>query len=79
LTFATGYTGLVPGAGQAVREGLGWASFMLGEVTNFGRFVRASTDAAERQIRFFWYGQDSWRVSRKLQINYGLRWEMIFA
>ena len=78
LTFNTGYTGLVPGAGQGVQEGLGWATFMLGEVTNFGRFVSKSADAAERQNRYFWYGQDSWRISRKLQVNYGLRWEMIF-
>jgi hypothetical protein len=78
LTFDTGYTGLVPGAGQGVQEGLGWATFMLGEVTSFGRFVSNSTAAAERQNRFFWYGQDSWRISRKLQLNYGLRWEMIF-
>ena len=78
LTFDTGYTGIVPGAGQGVQEGLGWATFMLGEVTSFGRFVSNVTDAAERQNRFFWYAQDSWRVSRKLQVNYGLRWEMIF-
>ena len=78
LTFDTGYTGIVPGAGQGVQEGLGWATFRLGEVTSFGRFVSNVTDAAERQNRFFWYAQDSWRVSRKLQVNYGLRWEMIF-
>lgn len=78
LSFNKDITGIVePGGGGAV-EGLGIASFLLGDVSSFGRYVSSSTDAEERQKRFFWYGQDEWRVSPKLTVTLGLRWEMIF-
>jgi hypothetical protein len=78
LSFSPGYTGYVPSAGAGVQQGLGWATFLLGEATFFSRYVSSSTDAQERQKRFFWYVQDTWRVTPKLQLNYGVRWEMIF-
>ena len=34
--------------------------------------------AAERQKRWFFYGQDSWRISPKFTMTYGLRWEIYF-
>ncbi len=78
LQFENGYTGNVPAGGGDPQGGLGLASFLLGEVTDFGRYVSVSTDAQERQKRFFWYAQDTWRITPKLQFNYGLRWEMVF-
>ncbi len=56
--------------------GLGLASFMLGEVSSFQRYVSNSLDAGERQWRTFYYGEDTWKVTPKLTINYGLRWEI---
>jgi Carboxypeptidase regulatory-like domain/TonB dependent receptor len=58
--------------------GLGLASFMLGDVTSFNRYVSTSTNAKEFQKRTFFYGQDTWRVTHKLQFNLGLRWELYF-
>jgi hypothetical protein len=58
--------------------GLDFATFMLGDVTQLSRYVSTSTDAAERQHRMFYYGQDTWRVTPKLTVNYGLRWEVYF-
>ena len=58
--------------------GLGLASFLLGQVQSFTRYVSNSTDAAERQKRLFSYAQDTWRVTPKLTVNYGLRWEIYF-
>ncbi|MCA1602387.1 MAG: TonB-dependent receptor, partial [Acidobacteria bacterium] len=58
--------------------GLGLASFLLGDVGLFARSVGTTTDAKEYQRRWFFYGQDTWRATRKLTLNYGLRWELIF-
>ena len=61
---------------QGTNGGSGLATFLLGDVSRFERYVSNSLDARETQNRWFFYGQDSWRVSKKLTINYGLRWEI---
>ena len=58
--------------------GLGFATFMLGDVSQFQRTQTANTNAAERQKRIFSYVQDQWRVTPKLTLTYGLRWEIYF-
>jgi hypothetical protein len=58
--------------------GLSMATFMLGEVTHFGRYVSTSTNAKEFQKRTFFYAQDTWHVNHKLTLNYGVRWELYF-
>jgi len=58
--------------------GLSLASLLLGDVQSFTRYISNSTDAAERQKRFFTYVQDTWRITPKLTVNYGLRWEIYF-
>jgi hypothetical protein len=52
------------------------AAFLLGDVSVFERYISSVTDAEERQNRWFFYGQDQWKATRKLTINYGLRWEV---
>ena len=63
--------------GAVASSGLGLATFLLGDVTGFGRYISTQTDARERQWRHFYYGQDSWRATQKLTINYGLRADII--
>ncbi len=58
--------------------GLGFATMLLGQVTSFNRYVSTSTNAKEFQKRTFFYGQDTWRATRSLTVNIGLRWEMYF-
>lgn len=60
--------------------GLALATFLIGDVTSFERFVStpAATDAGERQKRFGFYGQDTWRINSRLTLSYGLRWEIYF-
>ena len=66
------------GTSNAGTGGLDLATFLLGQVTFMDRYVSSSLDAAERQKRFFFYGQDSFRVTRKFTLTYGLRWEHYF-
>jgi len=63
--------------------GLDLATFLLGDVTRLQRYVNnpnlaSANNAAERQWRTFFYGQDTWRATSKLTVNYGLRWEIYF-
>jgi outer membrane receptor protein involved in Fe transport len=57
--------------------GLGLATFLLGDVTKFARYISPSTDAAERQWRHAFYAQDTWRANSRLTFNYGLRLDII--
>jgi hypothetical protein len=72
LTFGTSRTGH-----GAFGQGLGLATLLLGDVTEFGRYISSNTDARERQWRHFYYGQDTWRATQKLTVNYGLRLDVI--
>ena len=69
---------IVTAVGASPVDGLGLATFLLGGRHSFDRYVSSSTDAEERQKRFFWYGQDEWRVTPKLTATLGVRWEMVF-
>ncbi len=77
LHFNDSMTALGTGGGS-YNYGIGLATFLLGDVTSFGRYVSSSLDAEERQKRNFFYGQDEWRPNSKLTITYGVRWEMVF-
>ena len=48
LTFNGGVTGYVAAAGQNPPPGIGLATFLLGDVTNFKRYVSTSTNAQEQ-------------------------------
>jgi Carboxypeptidase regulatory-like domain/TonB dependent receptor-like, beta-barrel len=71
------------GTSNSTSGGLDLATFLLGDVTSFARYVNnpniaSANNAAERQKRWFFYGQDTFRATSKLTINYGLRWELYF-
>lgn len=83
LTFGRDRTGgdyLVNPADPSTRvtaPGNGLATFLVGDVTSFKRYVSTSVDAKEQQWRHFYYGQDTWRVTPKLTVAYGLRADVI--
>lgn len=58
-------------AGQQI--GFGYANFLLGDYTT----LQQNTGADYRQGKSQWatYLQDSWKVNRKLTIDYGVRWD----
>lgn len=77
LTFNADQTqGPDPTDPTKIIGGSGLAAFLLGDVSSFGRYVSASTNANETQPRFFFFGQDTIRVTNKLTVNLGLRWEI---
>ena len=55
--------------------GLGFASFILGDVGSFNRYTSESTNAKEFQKRDYFYVQDTWRASQRLTVNAGVRYE----
>jgi len=90
LTFATlsgtsngsvtnaGATGipasLVTGAYSA---GFPYANFLLGDVTAATQY--APVDARMYKAQWALFVQDSWRVTRKLTVDYGIRWDYATA
>jgi hypothetical protein len=75
----TGIVNFAPGpTSNSTTNGLGFASFLLGEVTSYSRYVSTSTNAKEFQKRLFFYAQDTWHFSPKITLSYGLRYEAYF-
>lgn len=67
----------VPGNVNTFEDGFGLATFLLGDVTSFNRYVSTSITAAERQWRHYYYAQDTWRITPKLTLAYGIRADVI--
>ncbi len=78
LSFNHKQTALYDPATKSYTGGLDLASFLLGDVSHFERFASVSQTAAESQKRFFLYAQDQFRMSSKLTVTYGIRWEDYF-
>ncbi len=70
----------ITGSADVPDSGLGPASFLLGMPSSFGRFVQTVTTFPEdTQWRMYYFAQDTWRVTQKLTLSYGLRWDTWFA
>ena len=68
-SFRNRGTGL-PGFGAT---GVGYASFLLGEVDSLGLNSPRAARFSNNTLAFFM--QDSWRATPKLTLNYGVRWD----
>jgi len=71
LNFDSGDTSLAGSGGMAL------ATMLLGDVSNFQRFVSPpNVQAIGHQWREFSYAQDTWRVTPKFTMTLGVRWEI---
>jgi hypothetical protein len=78
INFNASETGdlTVDNAALGASTGLGLASYLLGLPATFGRYYTAyNYYPGLRETRTFAFAQDSWRVTTKLTLTYGLRWE----
>jgi hypothetical protein len=69
-------TNTVTGYGGAF--GVGLLSVLQGQIAQFQRFDVYNSNAGNRQKRLAFYAQDTWRVTPKLTLDYGVRWDIIF-
>ncbi len=57
-------------------SGLGTADFMLGVLSSAN--ITSFVDNTFQQPGYFFYVQDDWKVSRKLTLNLGLRYDFVY-
>ncbi|MBV9157401.1 MAG: TonB-dependent receptor, partial [Acidobacteriaceae bacterium] len=79
ITFTDAVTGnpdIDTLAAGLASTGSALGSYLLGLPSTFGRYFTAyGYYPGLRETRIFLFGQDSWRITPKLTLNYGLRWE----
>ena len=78
LVFGSAETGLPSTQGQALGGGgvgFPYASFLMGRVNN--ATVNSPQDPQWRNQRWGLFLQDTWKVTRRLTLDYGLRWDLL--
>jgi len=60
-------------SGVTGTTGFGYASFLLGQVDNLN--INPATQSKLGYHSFAFYAQDSWKITRKLTLDYGLRYD----
>ncbi len=73
FNFTGGLTALRGGAAPTVYNG--WADWLLGLANGMGKDLQYVNPAAVRMPSYGFYARDQWQVTRKLTLNYGVRYE----
>lgn len=69
-----GFTPLITGQPGVANSGNAFASFLLGEVNSAG--TQRPDIINSRSAYWAFYAQDDYRVTERLTLNYGVRWEV---
>jgi len=68
----------ITGAPELGGSGLSIATYLLGLPSAFARDAQLRTDGEDLQWSMYYFAQDSWRVTSKLTLSFGLRWDTWF-
>jgi hypothetical protein len=74
FSFSGGMTALNGGSAPNLYNG--WADFLLGLPSSMNKDIQYIDPAVVAENEFFFYARDQWQISRKLTLDYGLRWEI---
>ena len=76
FSFGAGYPQQVVNAAASATQGNGFATFLLGIPANNGSDLQSTFDIASSSEYHGLYVQDDWKVTQKLNLNLGLRWDV---
>lgn len=70
-----GFSQQITGSPAVPGSGLSVATFLLGQVSAFGRVIYARNLPEAHNTRQAFFAQDTWKVTSKLTLTLGLRWD----
>ena len=68
----------ITGSSSVANSGLAISSFLLGLPSQFARYAEQTIDPEDLQWSMNYFAQDTWRITSKLTLSYGLRWDTWF-